>query len=364
MFRGYRRIVLAGLAGLALLCLGYAGYQQLNYTELQGYPKYEYQPARDRVPPAFAEEPPITSKPYHPNCNDPKNGDDADLCAQWAAVQAVEESNRLSRISIRITALEFAALVVSLIFTGWAAFAAQSAAVAAHKVIEHEEAGAAAEADRFNKQFEETKRSADAAFEAVEVARAANAASINASNAAKALAVRQFESSFKPWLSVKVGGPYIDESKYPLGEFKDGETIRPTTIQASIEVKNIGEMPAIIIGFFIGVKNSTDIDIGGYPRAEVWHELSRGESIFLGEGVGMYPLPGESPVAHCGAFVLTAENRNTIWNNFPPIVGKIDYEDPLGKRRQIGFAFRPIAVWTNDFQRWGGKDDNYDKPID
>lgn len=129
------RGILTVVGGLGLVGLFYTGYKQLEDADLHSYPDYKYQPARDRVP-AFPEDASITPKTYHPNCDNPKDRDDADLCAQWAAVQAVEEGNRLARYSIRITAIEFGALVFSLIFTGWAALAAARAARAADDAIE------------------------------------------------------------------------------------------------------------------------------------------------------------------------------------------------------------------------------------
>lgn len=128
MSRGYWRFIVAAVSGLVFLALSTAGYQILNEAEEQPYPAYEYQPARDHLPWAAPKYAPVTPIPYEPHCDDPKERDDADLCAQWAAVQAVEESNRLSRIGIRVNALEFGALIVSLIFTGWAAMAAAKAA--------------------------------------------------------------------------------------------------------------------------------------------------------------------------------------------------------------------------------------------
>lgn len=210
-----------------------------------------------------------------------------------------------------------------------------------------------------------------AAQDAVAVAKAANTDSVKAASAAYALAARQFEAGFKPWLSVKVGGPYIDELKYPLKMFEEGEGPRWTRIQTTVELKNIGEMPAIITGFYIGVENYTDIEINGWGHSKGWHELGRGETIFLNENFGkmaidpsLVAIDPALAEAHCGGFMLTAENRNMFFRDFPPIVGRIDYEDPLGKKRQMGFAFRPGAAWTSNLMRWGANAKNYDKEVD
>lgn len=128
MSRSYRGIIIAAVGGIVAVVLATSGYQILNEAEEQPYPAYNYQPARDHLPWTAPKYAPVTAIPYEPHCDDPKEREDADLCAQWASVQAVEESNRLARISMRITALEFGALIVSLIFTGWAAMAAAKAA--------------------------------------------------------------------------------------------------------------------------------------------------------------------------------------------------------------------------------------------
>jgi hypothetical protein len=134
MFGVNRRYILAAL-GIAALALAYAGYEQLQHVDQQPYADYKYQPARDRLalPPKDAR---VAAKSYQPYCNQPQSRDDADLCAQWASVQAIAENNRLTRASVLITGLEFAALVVSLIFTGWAARAAARSARAAELAVE------------------------------------------------------------------------------------------------------------------------------------------------------------------------------------------------------------------------------------
>lgn len=136
MLRGNRSYVLTAVGLMALFGLLYAGYEGLDQADKQAYADYKYQPARDHIDPPSDKSPHVTAYPYQPYCDEPKERDDADLCAQWAAVQAVNEGNRLSRLSIRITGLEFGALIVSLIFTGWAALAAAKAAQIAEKAMD------------------------------------------------------------------------------------------------------------------------------------------------------------------------------------------------------------------------------------
>lgn len=136
MFKRYWRQFAAFVGLIAVGGLGYAGYNQLERYDAPAYADYKYQPARDAVPAPVPKNSKVAPPAYQPNCQTPKDRDDADLCAQWAAVQAVGESNRLARLSTYITGLEFGALVISLIFTGWAAFAAARAARSADKAIE------------------------------------------------------------------------------------------------------------------------------------------------------------------------------------------------------------------------------------
>jgi len=127
MPRSYWRIALV-LAGLAIIGLLATGYLLLENAENQPYPREQYQPARDANILKPARAPTVPTRPYEPNCRAPQSRDDADLCAQWGAVQAATEGNRLTRIDLRVTYFEFAALVISLVFTGWAAMAAAKAA--------------------------------------------------------------------------------------------------------------------------------------------------------------------------------------------------------------------------------------------
>jgi hypothetical protein len=158
MLRGYRGIILA--LGLIIVAgLFYAGYDQIQSAEKPRYTEYKYQPARDRVSPSPSKKPEVAAKPYQPYCNGPEDRDDADLCAQWAAVQAVGESNRLTRLSITVTALEFGALIISLFFTGWAALAASRAT----KIAED----ATKDADRALEIADDSAKASKAASEAM-----------------------------------------------------------------------------------------------------------------------------------------------------------------------------------------------------
>jgi hypothetical protein len=91
-------------------CGGYEFYKaagQRNAT-------YDYQPSSNaRFPIGVKGQP--KSKPYQPNCEQPQNREDADLCAQWAAVSQATEANRLSSLSLQIS---IGAMVFTIIGTG------------------------------------------------------------------------------------------------------------------------------------------------------------------------------------------------------------------------------------------------------
>lgn len=159
---------------------------------------------------------------------------------------------------------------------------------------------------------------------------------------------------------------YVDEARYSLRLFEDGDGPRWTCIESLVTVRNIGDVPAFITKFYIGVQNTGDIEIGGWGEHPGYHELAKGEDVVLtehfGRGGGQLPPPFNR--AHCGGFNLTRENREQFMDNPPPVVGRIDYTDILGIKRQIGFAYTPTRAWSNDLVRWGGADYNYEKKID
>lgn len=116
---GRGRIVAAIAASMALILLGWAAasnYRQLSEaTEDQRIERY--QPARDASSPAAAVEG-MRPRPraYDPRCGQPKDAADSDLCAQWSAVEAMNETNRLTRLALRIGYLSFFLAVAGGVF--------------------------------------------------------------------------------------------------------------------------------------------------------------------------------------------------------------------------------------------------------
>lgn len=210
------------------------------------------------------------------------------------------------------------------------------------------------------RSIEEARRSADAATEAAQSAKAANI-----------LSAKQFENGFKPWLEVKISKPFVDETKTPLNMFKEGED-KPRWIPFSprIEIRNRADMPATIVWSDVWAqrvdskRGETPYKIERGSNFKLFFVIGKGESFYPGWG-SMRAIMGSDPnaVANFGAINLTRENRDDFMGNPPVIVGRIEYLDPLNKRRLLGFAFRPMAVWTADYSRWGGEEYNYDREI-
>jgi hypothetical protein len=95
------------LAMIFQLCQFYQAAEQQHST-------YQYQPAENsgfRLDAATKTPTPH----YKPSCNNPNEREDADLCAQWAAVDQVSESNRLSAQNLRMSVFT---LLLTILGTG------------------------------------------------------------------------------------------------------------------------------------------------------------------------------------------------------------------------------------------------------
>lgn len=118
--RYWRAIITAILAVLILPPLGYVAYQLYDAAE-QRNSSYQYQPAAQPSGSVVGTTKP-PAKPYQPKCKNPQSDGDADLCAQWAAVQQVGESNRLASLNAQMAVLSLlatAAATMLLVWTLW-----------------------------------------------------------------------------------------------------------------------------------------------------------------------------------------------------------------------------------------------------
>lgn len=213
-----------------------------------------------------------------------------------------------------------------------------------------------------------TKRAADHAKSMVVEAEKTTAAAIisakateiaaTAAKEANEVARRQFEAGFKPWLIVKISGPYVDTST-SIERLSDSEPQRWVEISPRISIANVGDMPATIVKYYFGVRSATtSLQIGGWSEREDWEVLSKGDSFHP------YPerLTGDGHYS-IGGFMMDAAGRDEFFKERPPVIGWIEYLDPLGKCRRFGFAFQPIAVWSDGYARWGGEKHNYDREV-
>lgn len=110
MPRSRGSLFLAFVGGLTAVFVIAAGglyaYREFYEPAKYQYPAERYEPARDATQPIASKEHP-GAQAYDPHCNQPQNHDDADLCAQWGAVRAVEETNRLTRVGLKLAAVGF-----------------------------------------------------------------------------------------------------------------------------------------------------------------------------------------------------------------------------------------------------------------
>jgi hypothetical protein len=101
MFRGNWRYIIAAVCGLVAVSAAVSwGAQQLNWQIEHQRARYRYQPARDDSAPSLRVAVQPKPRNYDPNCAGPIEREDSDLCAQWSAVEAVNESNGLTRINL------------------------------------------------------------------------------------------------------------------------------------------------------------------------------------------------------------------------------------------------------------------------
>ncbi len=95
-------------------------------------------------------------KPYEPACSAPKDRGENELCESIRA-------NDLAAKNLFWVRIGTGAVLLSLVFTAWAAWAAAVAAGAARKSVEHAEADASEQRERFSQQLEIARNTALAA---------------------------------------------------------------------------------------------------------------------------------------------------------------------------------------------------------
>lgn len=111
MLRGYRRYIIAAFAGLAGLAIiisaALYSYGEFYEPAEQDQAAQSYQPARNATRPLAPRGQHPPTQAYDPHCEQPQSHEDADLCAQWGAVRAVAETNRLTRVALKLGYIGF-----------------------------------------------------------------------------------------------------------------------------------------------------------------------------------------------------------------------------------------------------------------
>lgn len=128
------------LIGAALVCYGVIGIvlgQPPSHSVTRSpYEQPQQEASRAQPPraPAPAPQEPerrAYSADYERACDHPEGPEEADLCQQWRMAKASEELADLAARQFWATVVEISALGLVLIFTAWAAIAAQKSAHAA-----------------------------------------------------------------------------------------------------------------------------------------------------------------------------------------------------------------------------------------
>jgi hypothetical protein len=108
----------AAIAGITLFgFLSIVAYNLYDAAE-QRNASYNYQPSSKARGSVIGITKPH-AKEYEPYCQNPQSNEDADLCAQWGAVEQVAESNRLTSLNARMAIASLIATAVATFLLLW-----------------------------------------------------------------------------------------------------------------------------------------------------------------------------------------------------------------------------------------------------
>lgn len=110
--------LLAVLVGLP----GYVGYREIERLRQEQKAYHGYDPTIDGVQlrgsaPAFPQAEHEQPRENRATCNSPYSREDADLCAQWAAVKAVTTGNGIAIVGLRSSLVGTLATAVGILLT-------------------------------------------------------------------------------------------------------------------------------------------------------------------------------------------------------------------------------------------------------
>lgn len=118
MFRSNRLLVVASLIGLVLVSIGLGVMLVSLDAKENRYQSYRY--AADKpedVDPASPRKPDAKPFQYRTPCEEPKGKDESDLCAQWRAAEAAEDSALWAKWGFWISTLGSGLLLWQIILT-------------------------------------------------------------------------------------------------------------------------------------------------------------------------------------------------------------------------------------------------------
>lgn len=188
---------------------------------------------------------------------------------------------------------------------------------------------------------------------------------VQAAQEANEVASKQFYSGFKPWITVELSGTFIENKKDLLDpDWKQGER-REIKMRVQVKVTSIGDIPASVDDLSVCLLVDESRGYIDVPPPEWLHGgqkwltvLQRGEFAVLEPGFG----PQISPLGRLlGTAHLTEENQYHFIGNPPPVIGFVDYYDPLGNTYRHHFAFVLNSAMSNNFQRFGGRERNFEE---
>lgn len=251
------RTIRTGL--LVFAAIGFIGGSA--WAKQKAQPEQRAAAAAEQASPSPAPAPakslaPKMTKPYEPACSAPKDQGEKELCESIRA-------NDLAARNLYWVRIGTGAVLLSLIFTGWAAWAAAVAAKAARKSVDHAEADATEQAERFGHQLHIATTSANAASSAARATRALAIAGQKSAGAA-AKQVEIADDTARKQLRAYVGAAAVSYTY-------NRET---SVFLASVEIKNFGQTPAINFRFLVGL-DYVDFPIETHPDIGEFEGVTR-----------------------------------------------------------------------------------------
>lgn len=299
----YRAWLCVAALGLAM-ALGWQAYGQPAQQANAGDPNAAAKPRDGAKPRAPSEKAVKAPAVYKPECLKPRDSEEYSLCVNIAAAEAAKKATDLANAQVRLGWLQIGGLLISLVFTGWAAVAAAHAAKAARDSVEDARSDAAEQAHRFTKQLMVSQQAADAA------------------TVAAASAKEQIELAEKRSIMQLRAYVFVIESN--IREIGIGK--RP---QAYVKIKNTGNTPAYDCFTWIGIGLIPYIQ--GDPPPSCPDELRKPRN-----AIG--PSDEKHIIAYLGSDLTEFHINQIISGELCfRLVGGIEYTDTFGIIRETRF---------------------------